>query len=72
MTYEVVVSGMSCGHCVSAVRDALSGVEGLDVEAVEVGRAFVSADDIDRLRDEIEDAVDEEGFQVEEIAERPE
>ncbi|ROO23120.1 heavy metal transporter [Salinisphaera orenii MK-B5] len=38
------IEGMSCGHCVSAVRDALAGVAGVDrVAAVdlEAGEAAV-------------------------------
>ena len=33
---------MSCGHCVSHVRRALESVDGVEVEAVEIGEAVVS------------------------------
>ena len=45
-TVELDVTGMSCGHCVTTVRSALTVVEG--VRSVEVslpGRAVVQADD---------------------------
>jgi copper chaperone len=29
MTYEMTVSGMSCGHCVGAVEGALKKIEGV-------------------------------------------
>lgn len=33
---------MSCGHCVLHVRRALESVDGVEVEAVEIGEAVVS------------------------------
>lgn len=38
------VEGMSCEHCVVAVRQALTDVEGTTVEEVQVGSATVSID----------------------------
>ena len=37
------IEGMSCAHCVSAVRRALDGVSGAEVREVEIGRAVVEA-----------------------------
>ena len=45
MTIEMRIEGMSCGHCVRAVHDALSavdGVEKVDVD-LESGMARVDA-----------------------------
>lgn len=42
MTQRIEIGGMSCGHCVSHVRRALESVDGVDVEAVEIGEAVVS------------------------------
>jgi len=38
----IAISGMSCEHCVQAVREALSHLEGVTVEDVEIGAATVS------------------------------
>jgi copper chaperone len=38
------IDGMSCGHCVAAVRRALEEVAGVRVEAVAVGSARVAYD----------------------------
>ena len=38
------IDGMSCGHCVNAVRSALEGVHGLRVEDVAIGSAVVAYD----------------------------
>jgi copper chaperone CopZ len=38
------IEGMSCGHCLNAVRQALSDRAGIRVESVQMGRAVVSYD----------------------------
>jgi copper chaperone len=43
-TTTITISGMSCGHCVSAVRKALAGVAGVDVQDVQIGTATVGVD----------------------------
>ncbi|MDT7856804.1 cation transporter [Rubrivirga sp. S365] len=42
-TEELTIDGMSCDHCVAAVRNALESVPGADVRDVEVSRAVVEA-----------------------------
>ncbi|GGR92784.1 CopZ family metallochaperone [Deinococcus sedimenti] len=37
MTTELTITGMTCGHCEKAVREALQGVPGVDT--VQVDRA---------------------------------
>lgn len=64
---EIIVGGMSCGMCQSAVQEALSGVDGVAEAAVDLegGRATVVFDEgttnLDALRAIVEDA----GFDVE-------
>ena len=41
---KLEVAGMSCNHCVAAVRAALDSVPGVNVEQVQVGSATVSFD----------------------------
>ena len=38
------IEGMSCGHCLNAVNQALARVPGVQVEGVRIGRAEVSYD----------------------------
>ena len=40
----ISVSGMTCGHCVSAVQKALATVPGLTVDEVAIGSARVTLD----------------------------
>ncbi len=42
MTQRIEIGGMSCGYCVSHVRRALESVDGVEVEAVEIGEAVIS------------------------------
>ena len=57
------ITGMSCAHCVSAVRSALSGVSGAEVREVEVGRAVVEAAP-GTTRAALADAIEAAGFDV--------
>lgn len=38
------IEGMTCGHCLNAVRRALAEVEGTTIHTVQMGRAEVDAD----------------------------
>ena len=64
-TETFIISGMSCGHCVRAVREALERIEGVEVEAVEIGAARVRYDADATPRARIAEAVEEEGYAVE-------
>jgi copper chaperone CopZ len=63
MKRELKITGMSCQHCVRAVTEALTGVQGLGVETVEIGRAAISLTSDSQL-EEARLAIEEEGFQV--------
>jgi len=39
------ITGMSCGHCLHAVTDALSSKPGVQLESLRMGRAVVSYDE---------------------------
>ena len=41
---NLTIDGMSCGHCLNAVRGALGGVAGVKIETVTIGRATVEFD----------------------------
>jgi len=58
------ISGMSCGHCVGAVKKALQGVEGVAVDEVVIGSATVSYDPAATSADTIKRAVEDEGYPV--------
>jgi copper chaperone CopZ len=65
MTTQLKIEGMSCGHCVAAVKSALEGVEGVDLATVNLvtGSATVTHADSANVS-EMTTAVEEEGYQV--------
>ena len=64
---EIIVGGMSCGMCQSAVQEALSGVNGVAEAAVDLegGRATVVFDEVATNLDALRDAVKDAGFDTE-------
>ena len=59
----MTISGMHCGGCVTAVRQALQTVPGLHVEAVAVGSAEVTYDAARTNPETIAEAVRQAGYQ---------
>ena len=58
------IDGMTCGHCVSQVSNALKGVEGVQVEQVKVGAATVAYDPATTSEAKIAQAVEDQGYAV--------
>ena len=56
------IEGMTCDHCVRAVRNALDGMEGVRAEEVRLGAATVVYDPDRATPDAIVDAVNDEGY----------
>ena len=63
-TMDLTIEGMSCGHCVMAVRKELSKLKGETVESVEVGKARVQIDENAVSLDRVSKAVEEAGYRV--------
>lgn len=61
---EMKIDGMSCGHCVGAVRKALQSLPGVEVGDVAIGAARVSYDESRTSPEAITRAVEEEGYPV--------
>jgi copper chaperone len=57
------IDGMSCGHCVKAVREALAELPGVQVEGVEIGSATVSYDPARTPVTHLADAVRDAGYE---------
>jgi len=63
----LTIDGMSCGHCVRAVEQALRAVQGVEVEKVDIGTAVLAYDAAAVRPDQIEGAIAEEGYTVRSI-----
>jgi copper chaperone len=59
------ITGMSCGHCVKAVEQALDSIDGVTVREVAIGEAKVQYDTSKVNADDIRRAIEEEGYPVE-------
>lgn len=61
-TLQLAIDGMSCGHCVKAVRAALEGLNDVEVVDVQIGAATVRYDGAHQRPEAIAAAVTDEGY----------
>ena len=61
-TLQLEIQGMSCGHCVAAVSEALKELPGVTVNAVKIGAAQVSYQPEQVTPDDIVLAVEDAGY----------
>ena len=59
---ELEIEGMSCGHCVAAVSEALTELPGVSVDDVRIGTAQVSYYPDQVSPDQIVLAVEDAGY----------
>jgi len=57
------IDGMSCGHCVAAVREALTELPGVQVDDVRIGSAEVRYDPAAVTPEQVADAVRDAGYE---------
>lgn len=58
------IEGMSCGHCLNAVNKALSGLPGVAIDSVKIGRAELHFDPASVSAADIAAAVSAEGYRA--------
>ncbi|HUQ82969.1 MAG TPA: heavy-metal-associated domain-containing protein [Gemmatimonadaceae bacterium] len=59
---ELEIEGMSCGHCVAAVSEALRELDGVSVDGVRIGSAEVSYEPARVSAEQIVLAVEDAGY----------
>jgi len=59
---NLTIEGMSCDHCVRAVRGRLERTPGVKVDDVNVGSATLEYDPARTTLDDIEEAIADEGY----------
>jgi copper chaperone CopZ len=65
VTEEFTISGMTCGHCVQAVTQELTALEGVQSVQVDLERGTATVTSHGSLgRDSVAAAVDEAGFEL--------
>lgn len=67
MEKTILIEGMSCGHCVNAVEEALKELDGVKSVVVDLEgkKAVVEGDNLDDNK--IKEAIDEAGYEVTQI-----
>lgn len=63
-TQELKIDGMSCDHCVMAVRKELSRLDNVKVKDVKIGSANVEYDESAVDESVFENAVEEAGYKL--------
>lgn len=63
-TVHIEIDGMSCGHCIKAVREALEGLDGVEIREVLIGKAVVEIDETRVTDDQLAAAIDDTGYPV--------
>lgn len=61
---ELKIQGMSCNHCVMAVRRELEKIAGLEVKDVRIGSALIAFEEGRVSSASISRAVEEAGYAV--------
>jgi len=61
---ELKINGMSCGHCVMALKKELGKIPEINIVNVEVGKALIETNDPVSTKPEIEKAVLTAGFSL--------
>lgn len=56
------IEGMTCQHCVRAVKGRLERTPGVQLKTVEIGSAELTYDPTKTNVDEIEEAISDEGY----------
>jgi copper chaperone CopZ len=63
-TQEFIIEGMSCAHCVMAVRKELSKLDNIKIDDVQIGKAKVEFEESKSEENRIIKAIEEAGFKV--------
>ena len=59
---NLTIEGMTCEHCVRAVKNRLTATPGVAVDEVTIGSARLRYDPTRTTVDEIENAIADEGY----------
>jgi copper chaperone len=64
-TLTVTVTGMTCGHCASSVREEVGSIPGVTAVDVDLGSGKITIDSEQEVEpDAIKGAVEEAGYQL--------
>jgi copper chaperone len=61
----LTISGMSCGHCLNAVNQAIHSVPGVEIRSVRIGQAKLRVPEGDPTGGQVKAAIEGAGYKVE-------
>jgi copper chaperone len=64
---HIEIVGMTCDHCVRAVKNRLAATPGVTVKDVAVGTADIRLDEDRASMADVEDAISDEGYTVDTV-----
>ena len=67
---HIDIVGMTCEHCVRAVKNRLAATPGVSVTDVRIGSADIQLDDAKASVADVEDAISDEGYTVDAVTAR--
>jgi copper chaperone len=67
---HIDIVGMTCEHCVRAVKNRLSSTDGVTVNDVKVGSVDIVLDESRATMSDVEDAISDEGYTVDAVTAR--
>lgn len=63
-TQTLEIGGMTCGHCLRMVQQALTDIEGLTLDELRIGKAVVTFDESKVSADAVAEALRDAGYDV--------
>jgi copper chaperone len=67
---HIEIVGMTCEHCVRAVKNRLAATPGVSVNDVKVGSADIRLDESKSTLADVEEAISDEGYTVDTVSAR--
>jgi copper chaperone CopZ len=61
-TIHLTIEGMTCDHCLRAVRSRLQQTPGVEIEDVRIGSARIRLDEGLSSLEDVEEAIADEGY----------
>lgn len=63
-TQTLEIGGMTCGHCLRMVKQALTDIDGVTLDDLRIGKAKVTFDESKVSADAVAEAVRDAGYEV--------